>query len=143
MLQCAKAELKDLSCRDDDNAVLYLQNYDVGKVHMMVHYQSHLSTNGHFPEDIETFRFHSITRKDYVYFVRHPDDIALVSSTHDITTTLPANSGLHTTSKSLTLQLNPSKILSKETQAFLLLLRKVNIGSLGAETPSPLLEHRT
>ena len=61
---------------------------------MMVHYQSHLSTDVLLPEDIETFRFNSITRKYHVSFVRHPEHIALVSSTGDMNTTPPVNTGL-------------------------------------------------
>ena len=37
MLQCSKAELKDLSHRDNDDSVLYLQKCDAGKFSMMVH----------------------------------------------------------------------------------------------------------
>ena len=42
---------------------------------------------------MDIFRFNSITRKDCIYFVRHPDAISLISSTGDTTATLPANSG--------------------------------------------------
>ena len=91
MLQYFKAYLEDLSCRDKDDTVLYFQKHHAGKVCMMVHYQSHLSENGLLPEDIGTFTFDSITRKDYVSFVNHLDAIALVSSTGDITTTPPEN----------------------------------------------------
>ena len=61
---------------------------------MIVNYQHHLSTNNILPEDIETYRFTSIARKDHISFVRHPDSIALVSSTGDATTTPPDNTGL-------------------------------------------------
>ena len=37
VLQNSKAELKELSRRDDDDSVLYLQKHYMGKVHMMVH----------------------------------------------------------------------------------------------------------
>ena len=94
VLQHSKTELKDLSCKDDDDYVLYLQKHDMGKVRMMVNYQSHLSTNNILPEDIETCRFTSITRKDCISFVRHPESIPLVSSRGDVTTAPPANSGL-------------------------------------------------
>ena len=43
---------------------------------------------------MDTFRFNSITRKDFISFAKRADDIALVSSTGDITTTTPANNGL-------------------------------------------------
>ena len=61
---------------------------------MIVHYQSYFRAKDLLPEYIETFRFNSITRKDYVSFVNHPDAIALVSSTGDMTTTPPAKTGL-------------------------------------------------
>ena len=94
MLQCSKEEHKDLLHAYDYDNVLYLQKCDAVKFCMMVCYQSHLSTNGLFPEDIDTSRFNSITIKDCVSFVRHPDAIALVSSTDGMTTTPPANTGL-------------------------------------------------
>ena len=61
---------------------------------MMVYYQSHLRANDLLPEDTETFRFNSMTRKDHNSFVNHPDAMVLVSSTCDMTTIMPANSGL-------------------------------------------------
>ena len=94
MLRCSKAELKYLSCRNEDDAVLYLRKLEVGDDHMMVHYQCHLRANDLLTEDIDTFRFNSINRKDHIYFVDYPDAMALVISTGNITTTPPANTGL-------------------------------------------------
>ena len=56
VLQYPKAEIKDTSHRDDYDTSLYLQRHDVVKVHMIVHYQHHLSTKGILPEETETFR---------------------------------------------------------------------------------------
>ena len=89
-----------------------------------------------------TYRFTSITRKDCISFLSYPDDMALTIAIWDVTSTPPPNSGLNKHFNFFTLQLNPSKSLSKETQVFLLLLRKANIWALGVGTPSPLLEHR-
>ena len=69
--------------------------------------------------------------------------MALVITADDVSSTPPPNYGLDENSKFLTLQTNHSKILSKEKQVFLLLLRKANIGTLGAGTLSTQLEHRT
>ena len=54
MMTHSEAENQDLSFRDYDDAVIYLQKHEVGKVHMMVHYQSHLRSKDLLPEDIET-----------------------------------------------------------------------------------------
>ena len=61
---------------------------------MIVHYQSHLITKELFTEGKYTFRFNSMIRKDFRSFVNHPDDIALISSTGDITVKPPTNTGL-------------------------------------------------
>ena len=76
MLQLSKVHLQELSCIDDDDSVLYLQNREVGDVRMMVYYQFHLRAKETLPEDMDVLRFNSITRKDYVSFVNHPDTIA-------------------------------------------------------------------
>ena len=94
MLRSSKAELQDLLCRDDDNSVDYLQKNKVWDVHILVHYQSHLRTKEFLPEDISTFRFNTMARKDYFSFVNHPHAIELIRSTCDITTAPPANTGL-------------------------------------------------
>ena len=47
-----------------------------------------------FPEDADNFRFNSISRKECISFVNHPDTIALIRSTGDITNTPHANTGL-------------------------------------------------
>ena len=50
--------------------------------------------NGTNPEDADTFRFNLMTRKYCISFVNHPDDITLISSTCDMTTTPPTNTVL-------------------------------------------------
>ena len=57
ILRCSKAHLQELSFIDDDDSVHYLQKYESGDVHMLVHYQSHLIAMELFPEDIYAFRF--------------------------------------------------------------------------------------
>ena len=57
MLRYSKAELQDLSCRDDEDVVFYLQKYEVGDIRMIVHCQSHLRAKDLLPKDIDTFRF--------------------------------------------------------------------------------------
>ena len=110
---------------------------------MMVHCQSHLSTNNRVHEDIETYRFTSITRKENVSFVIHPDSIALVSLKGDMNTTLPANSGLAENFKVAYSLAESFKKSVKRGSSLFDTLRKVSIGTLGTGTPSPLLEHRT
>ena len=61
---------------------------------MIVHYQSYFRTKDLLPEYIETFRFNSITRKDYVSFVKHLDVLVLKSATCDMTTKPHVNSEL-------------------------------------------------
>ena len=61
---------------------------------MILHYLTYLKANNLFPEEFTTFRFNSITRKDYDTFVMDPSSFALINSTCDITTKPPANSGL-------------------------------------------------
>ena len=94
ILQCSKAQLQEISCSDYDDAVHYFQNHEVRDVHMLVHYQHHLISTELFPEDAETFRVNSITRKDCMSFVNQTDAIALISSTGDTTTTPPNNNGI-------------------------------------------------
>ena len=64
ILRCSNAQLEEISCRDDDDAVHYLQKNEAGDFHVLVHYQSHLIATELFAEDAEKFRFNSITRKD-------------------------------------------------------------------------------
>ena len=94
MTRWSKAEIQDLSCRDNDDAVMYLQKCEVGDVRMMVHYQSHLREKDLLPEDMYTFRFNSTASKDCVSFAKYLADASLVSSTCDMTDTPPANTGL-------------------------------------------------
>ena len=61
---------------------------------MLIHYLSHLIATKLFSEHSDTFRFNSLTRKDRISLVNHPDNIALISTTSDITTTPTANAEL-------------------------------------------------
>ena len=77
---------------------------------MIVHYQSQLREKDLLPEEIHTFRFNSITSKNCISFAHHPDDMSLVSSIGDMTTTQPANSGL---SENFKLSYSPAGSLKK------------------------------
>ena len=94
MVRFSKADLHELSHRDDDGTVLFLEKHEVGDARMMFHYQSVLIANNLFSEDMENHRFTSLTRKDHISFSSHPDDIALLITTGDVTYTPPPNSGL-------------------------------------------------
>ena len=109
ILRHSKAQLQELSYRDDDHTVYYLQKYEVRDVHILVYYQSHLIARTHFPEYSETFRLNLMTRKDCISFVDHPDAIALIRE--QVMQLLPYLATLcqQKTSKSLTLQLIPLK----------------------------------
>ena len=89
-----KTELNDLSHIADDGTVIFLRTNEVGKFRMMFRYQCHLRAKNLLPQDMEAFRFNSITRKDCISLVKHPDSIALISSACDITTTSPVNNWL-------------------------------------------------
>ena len=110
---------------------------------MMVNCQYHLRAKDLLPEDIEYFRFNSTTRKDYISFVNHSDAMSLVTSIDNIATTPPVNSGLVDNFKVAYSPAKSIKILLKDMQVFLIVLKKGSIGILGVETPFPLLEHRT
>ena len=69
----------------------------------------------------------------------HPDSIALIS----MTTTLPSNTMLSENFKVNFSLADSFKKFIKRDAGLLLLLRKENIGTLGAGTLSPLLECRT
>ena len=90
----SKDELKDLSYREDDGSVHRLRLDEVGDVRMLFHYLSHLKARGLLPENKESFRHNSISRRDWCNFVMDPDAMALLNSTGDITTQTPPNTGL-------------------------------------------------
>ena len=77
----SKEELQELFCIEDDGTIHYLQRHETGDVRMLLHYKSHIVANELLPEDTYTFKFNSISRKDWTSFVNHPDDVALISST--------------------------------------------------------------
>ena len=84
LIRYSKAQLQEISCKDDDDAFHCLQKHEVGDVRMLVDYQLHLRATVIFPEDADTFRCNSITRKDHVSFADHPDAIALMSAIGDM-----------------------------------------------------------
>ena len=61
---------------------------------MMFHYQRNLIAKNLFPEDMNTCRFTSTTRKDHISFSSHPGTMAFLITTGDVTSTPPPNSGL-------------------------------------------------
>ena len=110
---------------------------------MIFHYQRSLTSKNLFPEEMDTDRFTSITRKDCISFSSHLDTIESLITTCDVTATLPPNSRLD---EKLKVSYSPDESFKKSIKidaSLLLLLRKANIRTLGAGTPSPLLEHRT
>ena len=54
LLRHSKEQIQELSHRDDEDSVHYLQKYEVGDVRMLVCYQSHLIATGLFHEDVGT-----------------------------------------------------------------------------------------
>lgn len=94
LLRYSKEDLKDLSIAEADGKVVKLDKWEIGDIRMLAHYQQHLSANGLLPDNITTFCFNSITLKDWKSFVDHPDFIALISSTGDITAQPLLNTGL-------------------------------------------------
>ena len=93
-LNFSKDELKDLSHREDDGSVHHLRLDEVGDVRMLFHHLSHLKARGLLPENKESFRFNSISRRDWSNFVIDPDAMALLNSTGDITAQTPPNTRL-------------------------------------------------
>ena len=61
---------------------------------MLVHYQSHLIATKIFPRDTDTLRFNSMTRKDCISLLSHPDSIALIASIGGMTAAPPVNTGI-------------------------------------------------
>ena len=95
-----------------------------------------------FPEDTDDFRFNSISIKDHVSFANHSDDIALLSSTGEITTTPPANYGLANNFKFSSSPDDSFKKSIKRDERLFTTFKEENIETLGAGTYSLLLEHR-
>ena len=142
ILQCFKSQLYDVSCFDEDDDVHHLQHHEAGDFYMLLHYKYHLIAMELLPEDADALIFNSITRKDCVSFMNHPDAIASISSIGDITSAPPANIGLAGNFK---VACSPSDSFNNYIERYasiLLLLRKENVGTLGAGTSTPLLEHR-
>lgn len=108
----SKEDLKHLSCIEDNGTVLRLEKCEIGDIHMLVNYQQCLIANGLFPKDITTFRFNSTTTNDWKSFVDHPDSVALISLTGDITVQISCNSRLDSS--------KPSKSASEKAQSTLL-----------------------
>ena len=60
----------------------------------MFHYERSLIAKCLFPEVIETCSFTSINSEDHISFSNHPDSMALIIITADMTATLPSSSKL-------------------------------------------------
>ena len=94
VLRFSKADLNELSHKEDNDTVKFLEKHEVGDVRMMFHYQRSLVAKNLFPEELDDFSFTSITRKDCASFSEHPDGMALFIATGDVTSTPSPNSGL-------------------------------------------------
>ena len=86
----SKTCLHDISCRDKDD----IEKHETGDVRVMFHCQRSLIAKNLFPKDMDTYKFTSITRKDYVSFSSHPDAMALLITTCDVTSVPPPKSVL-------------------------------------------------
>ena len=87
-------DLKDLSYREDNGSVYHIQLHEIGDVRVQFHCLSHLKARDLFPEDKESFRFNSISRRDWSNFVVDADAMSLLNSTGYITAQPPPNTGL-------------------------------------------------
>ena len=54
VLRYSKEELHELSYREDDGSVHYLDKHEVGDVRMLVRYKSHLIAKYLLPKDIDS-----------------------------------------------------------------------------------------
>ena len=52
VVRFSKADPHEISCRYDDDAVLYIEKYEVGDACMTMHYQCSLIAKGLLPEDM-------------------------------------------------------------------------------------------
>ena len=57
VVRFSKADLHELSFRDEDNTVLFLEKHETGDARMMFGYQRSLIAKNFFPEDMDTYRF--------------------------------------------------------------------------------------
>ena len=94
-----KAELEKLT-HEDEEGIFYLEDYEINKMRMLLHYRSHLVATGKFPEDADSFRCNTMPKKDYRSFANHPDCDDLIRASGDITAKAPRGSGLADYSKS-------------------------------------------
>ena len=67
-LRYSGEELLDLSHVDIDGSELKLQKHEVGDTRMLYHHWTHLKEKGMLPEDKESIRFTSISRRDWADF---------------------------------------------------------------------------
>ena len=94
VLRYSKEMLNEIFCREEGGSAHHLKKHEVGDICVLVHYQSHLITKELFIEDTNSFRFSTVSREAWDAFVNHPDDVASISSTGDITSKPPTNTGL-------------------------------------------------
>ena len=90
-----------------------------------------------------TYRFTSMTRKDHASFSNHTDDMALLITTGDVTSTPPTNSGLDEKFKVSYSSAESFKKSIKRDAGLFTTFKEGNVGTLGAGTLLPLLGHRT
>ena len=143
VLRYSKEEIQEIPCREEDGSIYYMQKHEAEDVHMLVHYQCHFIAKEIFPEDIHTFMLNTISRKYWRSFVNHPDAIASIISTGDITAKPPTNTGLADNFK---VTFSPADSLKKSIKRDAGLFTNFKEGNNvmnGAGTPSPLLERRT
>ena len=89
LLRYSKAELTEISYREDDGSVNNLLRCEAGRHRMILCYQSHLTSKGTFLED--NFRCVSISVEDWDDFSEYPHSIRLIRSTGDATVNPPSN----------------------------------------------------
>ena len=143
VLRYSKEMLNEIFCREEGGSAHHLKKHEVGDICVLVHYQSHLITKELFPEDVGSFRFNSISRKNMGAFANHPGAIALVSSAGGITANPHPNTGLAGNFKVTYSRADSFKKSTKRDANLFTTLKMENIGMHGAGVPSPLLENRT
>ena len=98
---------------------------------MLVQYQHHLIAMELLPADADTFKFNSITRKDHIYFVNHPDAIALSSATCKTTTDTTSNTGIEDNFKLACSPANPFRKSIERDKILFTTFKEGKIGMIG------------
>ena len=65
MLRYSKEELHELPYVEDGGSFHNILKHNVGKIYMLVNYQSHLIAKEFFPKDANGFRFNDISKADW------------------------------------------------------------------------------